>query len=172
MPDAASPPLPVTPAALFRRLKELGIETRTHSHPPLMTVEDSKRLRGDLPGGHCKNLFLKDRKDQMWLVVTLEDRPVDIKSLEKKLGSARLSFASPERLLANLGVTPGAVTPFALINDREGRVQVVLDEAMLAFDPLNYHPLTNEQTTQIAPGDLIRFLEACGHRPQILNLDL
>src|SRR5437588_863655 len=110
---------PATPEDLLRRLDALGIKSETHSHPPLMTVEDSKRLRGDLPGGHCKNLFLKDKKGRMWLVVTLEDRRVDIKALEARLGAARLSFGSPDRLLANLGVTPGAVTPFALINDRE-----------------------------------------------------
>jgi Ala-tRNA(Pro) deacylase len=163
---------PATPDDLFRRLAALGIETQTHAHPPLMTVEDSKRLRGDLPGGHCKNLFLKDRKGRMWLVVTLEDRKVDIKALEQRLGAARLSFGSPDRLRATLGVTPGAVTPFALINDRAQSVTVVLDQAMLGFDPLNYHPLTNERTTAIRPQDLVRFIEACGHRPEILNLDL
>jgi Ala-tRNA(Pro) deacylase len=170
-PAEAAAALPATPEDLFRRLEELGIKTQTHSHPPLMTVEDSKRLRGDLPGGHCKNLFLKDRKGRMWLVVTLEDRRIEIKKLEARLGAARLSFGSPDRLLANLGVTPGAVTPFALINDRERKVTVILDQAMFAHDPLNYHPLTNERTTAIAPKDLIAFIEACGHRPEILNLD-
>jgi Ala-tRNA(Pro) deacylase len=162
---------PARPEDLFRRLQALAIDTVTHRHPPLLTVEDSKRLRGDLPGGHCKNLFLKDKKGQMWLVVTLEDRKIDIKALEKRLGAARLSFGSAERLMATLGVSPGAVTPFALINDGERKVRVVLDAAMLRLDPLNYHPLTNERTTAIRPGDLIRFIEACGHRPEILNLD-
>jgi Ala-tRNA(Pro) deacylase len=174
MTDSLSAPAlpPATPDDLFRRLDELGIETATHSHPPLLTVEDSKRLRGDLPGGHCKNLFLKDRKGRMWLVVTLEDRKIDIKGLEQRLGAARLSFGSPDRLMATLGVAPGAVTPFALVNDRERKVTVVLDRAMLDRDPLNYHPLTNERTTAIRPTDLVRFIEACGHRPEILNLDL
>src|SRR5262249_10893729 len=121
--------------------------------------------------GHCKNLFLKDRKGRMWLLVTLEDRRIDIKNLEGRLGAARLSFGSPDRLLRVLGVTPGAGTPFALINDREHEVSVVLDRAMLEFDPLNYHPLTNDRTTAIRPKDLICFIEACGHRPEILNLD-
>ena len=164
-------PLPTSPEQLLQRFKELGIETTTHEHPPLLTVEDSKRLRGDLPGGHCKNLFFKDKKDRYWLVVTLEDRKVDIKALDARLGSSRLSFASPERLWQVLGVKPGSVTPFALINDREARVQVVLDSAMLKETLLNYHPLVNTRTTSIRPADLVRFIESCGHRPATLNLD-
>ncbi|MBM3547537.1 MAG: prolyl-tRNA synthetase associated domain-containing protein [Alphaproteobacteria bacterium] len=160
-----------TPEQLLQRLKELGIETTTHEHPPLLTVEDSKRLRGDLPGGHCKNLFFKDKKDQYWLFVTSEDRKVDIKALDKALGAARLSFASAERLWQVLGVKPGSVTPFALINDRERKVRVFLDAAMLKEELLNYHPLVNTRTTAIRPADLVRFIEACGHRPATLNLD-
>jgi Ala-tRNA(Pro) deacylase len=162
---------PTSPEQLLQRFKKLGIETTTHEHPPLMTVDDSKRLRGDLPGGHCKSLFLKDKKDRYWLVVVLEDRKVDIKALKKALGAARLSFASPERLWRVLGVRPGSVTPFALINDRERRVQVFLDAAMLRQSLLNYHPLVNTLTTAIRPADLVRFIEACGHRPATLNLD-
>ena len=169
---AAARPEPLDPEQLLQRLKDLKIETTTHEHPPLLTVEDSKRLRGDLPGGHCKNLFFKDRKDQYWLVVMLEDRKVDIKALEKRLGSARLTFASPERLWQVLGVKPGSVTPFGLINDREVQVRVVLDQAMMEMDLLNYHPLVNTRTTAIRSADLLRFIEACGHRPATLNLDL
>jgi Ala-tRNA(Pro) deacylase len=174
MTDASTPesrPLPTSPEQLLARLAELGIETKTYDHPPLLTVEDSKRLRGDLPGGHCKNLFLKDKKDRYWLVVTLEDRKVDIKALDQKLGAARLSFASAERLWTVLGVNPGSVTPFALINDREHKVQVVLDGAMLQQELLNYHPLVNTRTTAVKSADLRRFIEACGHRPATLNLD-
>ena len=167
----ALPPLPTSPEQLLQRLKDLGIETTTHEHPPLLTVEDSKKLRGDLPGGHCKNLFLKDKKDRYWLVVTSEDRKVDIKALDARLGAARLSFASPERLWNVLGVRPGSVTPFALINDKDLKVQVILDAEMLKESLLNYHPLVNTRTTAIAPADLVRFIEACGHRPATLNLD-
>jgi Ala-tRNA(Pro) deacylase len=160
-----------TPEDLFARLDALGIKTTTHAHPPLFTVEESKALRGDLPGGHCKSLFLRDKKRRLWLVVTLEDRAVDMKALRKLLGGAgSLSFGSPERLGEILGVEPGSVTPFALVNDTEQRLSVVLDEEMLGFDPLNYHPLTNTATTAIAPGDLILFVEACGHAPQILDM--
>jgi Ala-tRNA(Pro) deacylase len=160
-----------TPDELFAKLTALGIETVTHEHPPLFTVEESKALRGDLPGGHCKSLFLRDKKRRLWLAVMLEDRAIDMKEMRKLLGaSGSLSFGSPELLDEVLGVQPGSVTPFALINDTEHRLSVVLDEAMMGLDPLNYHPLTNTATTAIAPNDLLRFIEACGHAPRILDL--
>jgi Ala-tRNA(Pro) deacylase len=156
---------------LFARLEALGIETVTHEHPPLFTVEESKALRGDLPGGHCKSLFLRDKKRNFWLAVMLEDRAIDMKALRTLLGaSGSLSFGSPELLDELLGVAPGAVTPFALVNDTGHRLTVVLDAEMMGFDPLNYHPLTNTATTAIAPQDLLRFIEACGHEPRILDL--
>ena len=117
--------MPATPQDLFARLDRLGIAHTTHPHPPLFTVEESKRLRGALPGGHCKNLFLRDKKRNLFLLVALEDRPIDLKSLRHALGAAgNLSFGSPETLMEVLGVAPGAVTPFALINDRDRRATV------------------------------------------------
>ncbi|HEY9548081.1 MAG TPA: prolyl-tRNA synthetase associated domain-containing protein [Kiloniellaceae bacterium] len=163
--------LPTSPEALLARLDALGIAYMRHDHPPLFTVEDSKALRGDLPGGHCKNLFLRDRKGAMWLVVCLEDRRIDLKALGELLGGVRLSFGSADRLMRVLGVLPGAVSPFALINDGDAAVQVILDRAMLEHRPLNYHPLVNTATIAVAPEDLVRFVEACGHRPQVLDLD-
>jgi len=160
-----------TPEDLMARLEALGIETETHSHPPLFTVEDSKALRGELPGGHCKSLFLKDKKGTLFLVVTLEDRTVDLKWLRGRLGVKTLSFGRPELLMEVLGVIPGAVTPFAVINDTQARVAVHLDRAMLNRAPLNYHPLTNEATTAIAPSDLVAFLEASGHPPRVIDFD-
>ncbi len=162
---------PMTPQALLARLEELGIENRTVSHPPLYTVEDSKALRGELPGGHTKNLFLRNKKGAMWLVTCLEDRDVDLKALGDKLSAGRFSFGSAERLMKYLGVIPGAVTPFAVINDRGGAVRMVLDQALLDHDPLNFHPLDNTQTTAIAPSGLLRFLEAIDHPPQLLAMD-
>ncbi len=162
------PPLPTSPEQLLEHLSALGIQTVTHSHPPLHTVEESKALRGALPGGHCKNLFLKDKKEQHWLVVALEDATVELNRFDKVIGSARLSFASADRLWRHLGVRPGSVTPFALVNDREHRVKVVLQKAMLEHDPLNYHPLLNDRTTAIRPDDLLRFIRACGHEPMIV----
>lgn len=163
------PPLPTSPDALLARLTALGIEHVTHSHAPAFTVEESRAHRGDLPGGHCKNLFLKDKKGQHWLVVALEEAPVALNRLDRAIGSARLSFASPERLWEHLGVRPGSVTPFALVNDTGRRVNVVLQQAMLEHDPLHYHPLVNHLTTALAPDGLLRFIRACGHEPRIVD---
>ena len=162
---------PATPEALLARLEALGIESRTVSHPPLFTVEDSKALRGELPGGHTKNLFLRNKKGQMWLVTCLEDREVDLKALGEKLSAGRFSFGSAERLMKYLGVTPGAVTPFAIANDTGGAVRMVLDRGLMEHDPRNFHPLDNTRTTAIAPADLLRFLEDTGHPPQMLEMD-
>lgn len=165
------PVMPATPDELFQRLDALGIRHRTHYHPPLHTVAESVVLRGVLPGGHCKSLFLKDRKGGLWLVVMLEDRRVDLKALADRLAVPRFSFGSPALLYATLGVHPGSVTPFALMNDTGRQVSVVLDEAMLAHDPLNYHPLVNTATTAVTAGDLLKFIADCGHRPRVLLLD-
>ena len=162
---------PLTPEQLFARLDALGIAHRTYTHPPVFTVAEAVALRGQLPGGHCKSLFLKDKRGGLWLVVALEEREVDLKRLAARLGAPRFSFGNAELLYEVLGVRPGSVTPFALINDREQRVQVVLDRGMLQRDPLNYHPLENDRTTAIAPGDLLRFIAACGHEPVVLDLD-
>ena len=162
--------MPKTEDDLYERLRALGVAWTTHRHPPLRTVEESRRLRGDLPGGHCKNLFLKDKKDKLWLVVTLEAAPVDLKTLDKRIGAARLSFGRPELLMEVLGVAPGAVTPFALINDAALRVNPVFDAVMMREPLLNYHPLHNEATTAIAASDLLAFVKSCGHRPQVLDV--
>lgn len=159
-----------TPADLFGRLAALDIETTTIEHPPVATVDDNKAVRGALPGGHTKNLFLKDKKGGLWLIVALEDRAVDLKDLRRRLAAPPLSFARPELLRGVLGVEPGAVTPFAVINDRDARVRLVLDAGMLAVDPLNFHPLVNTQTTAIRPADLLRFFAATGHAPLLLDL--
>tara|TARA_R110002167_G_scaffold83990_2_gene228414 strand:- start:498 stop:986 length:489 start_codon:yes stop_codon:yes gene_type:complete len=162
--------MPATPEELFQRLEALGIETVTHNHPPLRTVEESKALRGAMPGGHHKNLFLRDKKKSSWLVVLPEDKEIDLKTLPARIGAGKLSFGSAERLMEFLGVLPGAVTPFALINDPGQAVQVVLDAGMLEVSPLHYHPLVNTMTTAIAPADLLRFIADCGHRPHIVSL--
>lgn len=159
-----------TPDELLARLAELGISAETHRHARVFTVEESKALRGDLPGGHCKSLFLKDKKDALWLVVALEDRAVDLKALRHKIGAQTLSFGKPETMRAVLGVEPGSVTPFALVNETAAAVTIVLDQAMMSLELLNYHPLSNDMTTAIRPADLIRFLEAHGHAPRIVDL--
>ena len=162
---------PAGPEALFAKLRALGIATETLEHEPVFTVEEAKRLRGELPGGHTKNLFLRNKKGRMWLVVCLEDREIDLKALGEQLESGRLSFASADRLMKYLGVVPGAVTPFAALNDTQGQVQVMLDRGMLeTHSRLNFHPLDNAMTTGIAPGDLVAFLRAVDHAPGYLDL--
>ena len=169
-PTAPAPILPTSPEQLLARLTELGLSCRTVSHPPVFTVEQAKALRGELPGGHVKNLFLRNKKGAMWLVVAEEDRRIDLKVLGERIGAGKVSFGSPERLMQYLGVLPGSVTPLGLINDSGHAVQIVIDQALLAHDPINVHPLTNDRTTAISPKDLLTFIEACGHKPQILDL--
>jgi len=160
--------MPKTPEQLFAALDALGIAHRSVKHPPLFTVEQSRSLRGQIPGGHTKNLFLRDKKHALYLVVALEDAEIDLKSLHRLLGaSGRFSFGSADLLREVWGVEPGAVTPFGAINDPQGRVTVVLDATMMEHATLNYHPLINTMTTAIARDDLVKFLESTGHMPRI-----
>jgi Ala-tRNA(Pro) deacylase len=158
-----------TQAELFAELERLNIPHRTITHPPVFTVDEAKALRGAIEGGHTKNLFLKNKPGRLFLAVTLEDVPVDLKALASLIGAGRLSFASADLLRAHLGVEPGSVTPFALVNDRAHAVTPVLDLAMLETTPLNFHPLENIATTAIASADLVRFILAQGHKPLTLR---
>jgi Ala-tRNA(Pro) deacylase len=160
--------MPHSRAALFARFDSLGIATSTVDHAPVFTVEEAKRVHDAIPGGHCKNLFCKDEKGALWLIVALEDARIDLKAAPQKIGSKRLSFGKPDLLMEVLGVEPGSVTPFALINDTGVRVNVILDEAMMRETLLNYHPLRNDATTAIASADLAAFIRSCGHEPRIV----
>ncbi len=155
---------------LMSYLDRLGIVTRTVEHAPVFTVAESDALNKDLPGGHTKNLFLKDAKDRLYLVVAEGHTPVDLKALPKAIGSARLSFGKPELLLEVLGVTPGSVTALALINDTAKRVSVVVDERLMAYDIINCHPLVNSATTTLKRDDLLKFMRSTGHEPRVLPL--
>jgi Ala-tRNA(Pro) deacylase len=160
--------MPKAPEEFFAALDALGIPHQTVKHPPLFTVEQSRALRGQIPGGHTKNLFLRDKKHALYLIVALEDAEIDLKGLHRLLGATgRFSFGSAHLLREVWGVEPGAVTPFGAINDAEARVTVMLDAAMMEHATLNYHPLVNTMTTSIARGDLVKFLESTGHRPRI-----
>jgi Ala-tRNA(Pro) deacylase len=160
--------MPKTPDELFAALDALGIAHKTVKHPPLFTVEQARALRGQVPGGHTKNLFLRDKKSALYLVVALEDAQIDLKGLHRVLGAqGRFSFGAADLLREVWGVEPGAVTPFGAINDRQGRVTVVLDADMMTHETLNYHPLDNTMTTSIARADLVKFLESTGHVPRI-----
>jgi Ala-tRNA(Pro) deacylase len=160
--------MPATRDALMARLDALGIATRTVDHAPVFTVEEARALRGEIPGGHCKNLFLKDDKGAIYLIVCLEDARVDLKAAPARIGSRRLTFGKPDLLLEILGVEPGSVTPFGLINDTGGRATVILDKTMMEQEWLNYHPLRNDATTTIRAADLVAFLRATGHEPRII----
>jgi Ala-tRNA(Pro) deacylase len=165
-PDA----MPATRSDLFARLDELGISTTTVEHPAVFTVSESSGLERSLPGGHTKNLFLKDAKDRLFLIIAQSSTPVDLKSLHKTLGCARLSFGKPELLMQVLGVPAGSVTAFSLINDTGHRVSVVVDAALMQHDSVNCHPLENTATTNISRDNLLKFIRACGHDPRILGL--
>jgi Ala-tRNA(Pro) deacylase len=160
------------PQQLFARLDQLGIAHRTVEHPPVFTVEEAKALRGNLPGHHIKNLFLRNKKEEMWLVVALEDRAIDLKRLGEVLGAGRLSFGSADRLKRTLGVEPGSVTPLSLVNDEARAVQLVVDRDVADGGPVNAHPLVNTMTTALAPADLLRFFDATGHTPRWLDFPL
>jgi Ala-tRNA(Pro) deacylase len=160
-----------TPEHLFDYLKTLGIEVATVTHPPAFTVNEGEAHTGHLPGVHIKNLFLRDSKEAMWLVVAPWNRVIDLKTLPKEIGSARLSFGSPDRLQRTLGVTPGSVTPFSVINDTQRVVHVILDAWMMTQDIINAHPLINTMTTSIRSADLLKFIEATGHHPRLVDLE-
>jgi Ala-tRNA(Pro) deacylase len=160
--------MPATPQALFAYLDELGVAHKTVTHPAAFTVEEARELRGAVAGGHTKNLFLRDKKGVPYLVVASEDAEIELRALHRLLGaSGRFSFGSAELMRELLGVEPGSVTPFAVINDGARRVMVVLDAAMMANEVLNFHPLINTATTTISRQGLLKFLEATGHLPRI-----
>lgn len=162
---------PATPEDLFAFLDRLGVPHATVAHVPVHTVAESRDLKAGMPGGHSKNLFLKDKRGRLFLVVAEAEARIDLKRLHEPLGATgRLSFGSPELLYERLGVRPGSVTPFGLLNDRAATVAVILDAGLMAHDPVNFHPLHNGATTAVAPDGLIRFLEATGHAPRVMAL--
>ncbi|WP_373083794.1 prolyl-tRNA synthetase associated domain-containing protein [Sneathiella sp.] len=163
--------MPKTAEDLFARLNTLGISHETHHHDPVFTVEEAQSLSRNLEGGHSKNLFLKDKTGELYLIVCLEDTKVDLKAFRKMIGAKNLSFGKAELLIEILGVEPGSVTPFSLINDTEHRVCVILEKRMMSEALLNFHPLTNRMTTQISSADLEKFIADCGHVPKIIDLD-
>jgi Ala-tRNA(Pro) deacylase len=164
------PAMPATRHDLFARLAELGISTHTVEHEPVFTVAESGKLERELAGGHTKNLFLKDDAGELFLVVAQSATRVDLKALARTLGAGRFSFGKPELMMEVLGVTPGSVTAFAVINDVANRVQVVIDADLMSHDSINCHPMENSATTNIARDDLLRFIRACGHEPRIVAL--
>ncbi len=151
-------------------LTALCIKTETVEHRPAFTVAESATIEIPLPGAHTKNLFLKDDKGALFLVIAQSETRVDLKTLSKRLGAGRLSFGKPELLMSTLGVAPGSVTAFAVINDTGGQVKVVFDQALMAYDSVNCHPLENTATSNIARHDLLRFIRSTGHDPRVMAL--
>ncbi|MUO79662.1 prolyl-tRNA synthetase associated domain-containing protein [Agrobacterium vitis] len=163
--------VPKSPADLFAFLDSLGIEHRTVSHPPVFTVAESVSLRDEIPGGHTKNLFVKDKKDQFFLLVVEENAIVDLKTVHTLIGAAsKVSFGKPEKLMEYLGVVPGSVTAFGAINDTGNKVTFVLDADLMQHDIINCHPLSNDATTSIGRDDLLRFMAATGHEALVLKV--
>ena len=162
--------MPATRQDLFDRLAELKIETNTVEHEALFTVAESSKLERELPGAHTKNLFLKDEGGDLFLVVVQATTRVDLKALARALGAGRFSFGKPDLLMEALGVSPGSVTAFAVLNDGSHRVRIVIDAELMLHETINCHPLENTATTSIARDDLMRFIRSCGHEPRIVAL--
>ena len=157
--------------ALFDRLDALDIPYEVHRHAPVFTVGEAQAVREDVPGAHTKNLFLKDKKDNFFLVVLEETAEIDLKTIHGAIGAkSRVSFGKPERLAEYLGVRPGSVTALGVVNDTANNVQVVIDAPLLEHEVINAHPLSNDATVSIARDDLLRFIRDCGHEPLVLNL--
>ncbi|HKJ97881.1 MAG TPA: prolyl-tRNA synthetase associated domain-containing protein [Desulfotignum sp.] len=155
---------------LLSVLTDIGIAYTNHEHPAVFTVEEAALHQSGIAGAHSKNLFFKDKKKNLFLVVTLADKPIRIKEVAKKIGGNNMSFAKPDLLMEVLGMIPGAVTPFAAINIKDHDVKIVLDEELMENDLLNFHPLENTATTTIKSQDLVKFLEHCGRSPEMIWL--
>lgn len=162
---------PATPEDLFARFDALGVRHTTTRHRPVFTVEEGADLKAQMPGGHSKNLFLKDKKGALYLLCALGDTAIDLNAVSKLIGAGRFSFGSADLLMRHLGVTPGAVTLFALINDPDRHVKLLLDEGLFGYDLVNFHPLRNDATTAITPADMLKFIASLGRDPVRIAFD-
>jgi Ala-tRNA(Pro) deacylase len=167
----ASDALPTSPDALLEKLDNLGISYDLYHHEAVYTVAESEAIDAKIPGTHCRNMFLRDKKKRMFLLTLANETQVDLKQMETILNCARLSFGSPDRLWQYLGVRPGSVCPFAVINDTEQQVPLILDEWMMQQKRINFHPLLNTMTVGLAPEGLLKFVESIGHSFQICCLN-
>lgn len=164
---------PATQEELFQLLNELGIETVTHEHEPVFTVEESEHVTAAIPGGHTKNLFVKDKKGNFFLIVAGNRARIPLNKVHGLIGAqGRVSFANADYLMEYLGVTPGSVNAFAPMNDHGGKVKVIIDEPLMENDRINCHPLMNDKTTTISRDDLLRFLKHVNHEPEIIRVSV
>lgn len=157
--------------ALYDRLESLHIKVKKFDHEPLFTCEQAQYAveKLGIPGAQCKNLFLKDSKKKLWLIVALADTKIELKKIGKMFDAKELRFADALLLMENLGVEPGSVTPFALINDMDHKISVILDSALFSQHELGFHPLKNDATLIITPADLKKFIESCGNQSTIFD---
>lgn len=162
--------LPTSPATLFQLMDELNLKYRVYDHEPIFTVEEGLHLKDNIPGTHCRNLFLRDKKKKMFLVVAANETEIDLKKLPELIDSGRLSFGSGDRLWENLGIKQGSVNPFCIVNDNNHNVRIILDAHMMAQDLVNYHPMDNAQTIGLSPEDLVSFIKSTHHEPEIVDL--
>ena len=160
--------LPTTPEDLFNVLEKLNITYELFNHDPIFTVEEGRDLKLDIPGVSCRNLFLRDKKKNNFLITAASQTQIDLKTLPEKIGASRLSFGSKDRLWELLGICPGSVCPFTVLNDKDHKVKIILDQFMMESDLINVHPLDNSMSVALTPDDLLKFLEFTGHEPQIL----
>ncbi len=158
-----------TPDDLFARFDELGIAHTTHWHDAVFTVEEGRDLKAGMPGGHTKNLFLKDKDGAIILIAAEAHSQLKLNKLHRLIGTKRLSFGPPELMEELLGVTPGSVTAFALMNDTGKRVRFLVDAALMDHDPVNFHPLTNTGTTAVSRADFEKFVRATGHGFEVID---
>lgn len=162
---------PATPEELLKLLNEMGMQTTTHEHEPVFTVEESEHVTASIPGGHTKNLFVKDKKGSFFLIVAENKARIPLNKVHTLIGAqGRVSFANADYLMEHLGVTPGSVNAFAPMNDKAGVVKVIIDEPLLEYEHINCHPLINDKTTTISREDLLRFLAHFNHEPLIIKL--
>lgn len=164
------PPLPTSPDELMAKLEELGIEYDLHRHEAVFTVAEAQKVERGMRGVHCRNLFLRDKKKNNFLVVLCNETEIDMKKLAPVIGAEKLSFGSADRLWAYLGVRPGSVCPYAIVNDRNNEVKIILEKKMMEADIVNYHPLLNTMTIGTTPANLLKFIESTNHTPHILDL--
>lgn len=156
---------------LLAFLARIGVDSTTHEHPAVFTVDEGEAIKVRIPGAHTKNLFLKDAKGRLWLISAEGHARIDLKRLHTVIGSARLSFGSAELMEAVLGVTPGSVTAFALANDAARQVTFVLDRTLAEAEAVNFHPLTNTATTTVSREGFRAFLEAVGVTPLVVDFE-
>ena len=161
--------MPASPHDLFAFLDELGIPHETVEHEATFTVAEGRDLKNTMPGGHSKNLFMKDKAGTLVLISAWADNALKLNALHRRIGTRRLSFTDGDLLIEVLGVPPGSVTPFALMNDEQARVRFLVDAALVAFERINFHPLVNTATTGIRSADLRRFVEATGHSYEVVD---